>query len=127
MRGGGPARWTAGVQLPDEAFPRIDIVLGPELLPPFPSVRPMDATTGSGPSQASPALSNPEGVAAGCKPFFGRSDAAGAQIPDAGNATPHTENHHSSLSPTLLHAFVLGYELLPSFPSVKPMGATTGS
>ena len=31
-----------------------------------------------------------------------------------------------SPSPTLLHAFVLGSELLPSFPSVKPMDATTG-
>ena len=30
-----------------------------------------------------------------------------------------------SPSPTLLHAFVLGPELLPSFPLVKPMHATT--
>jgi len=31
----------------------------------------------------------------------------------------------SSPSPTLLHAFVLSPELLPPFPSVKPMDATT--
>ena len=42
-----------------------------------------------------------------------------AQNPDAGDVTSQTKHHHSSLSPTLLHALVLGPEPLPSFPSVK--------
>ena len=38
----------------------------------------------------------------------------------------YDEKRNSGPSPALLHAFVLGPELLPSFPSVKPTDATAG-